>query len=104
MTEEGDLSIITSMLYFAGKHPDALVADQFVKSLGFQPLRDPSSTLDDVDWNRGLIIRDCHAGNWIVAGDAGFRSISFPSKSAHWMRRITEHRCNDSLNSDQVKS
>ncbi len=70
MTEEGDLSIITSMLYFAGKHPDALVADQFVKSLGFQPLRDPSSTLDYVDWNRGLIIRDCHAGNWIVAGDA----------------------------------
>ncbi len=70
INEKGELSIITSMAYFAGQHPDPVTSDRFVKSLGFELLRDASSTLDYVHPGTGLILRDCHAGNWIVAGEA----------------------------------
>ena len=66
--KHGELSIMTSMFYFTGRHPEPTEADKFVKSLGFELLSDGSSTLDYINAKENLIIRDCHAGNWIKAG------------------------------------
>ena len=63
--EQGRLSIITTMSFYQGPHPEPLETDAFIKSLGFEMLRDGSSTLDYIHGRAGLIIRDCHPRNWI---------------------------------------
>jgi hypothetical protein len=64
-TPTKEISIITSMQFFKGPHPSGEEADAFVKSLGFKPLSYGTTTLDYIDQKRGLILRDCHPGNWI---------------------------------------
>jgi hypothetical protein len=60
-----EISIITSMNYFLGPHPTPVEADEFVRSLGFELLRDGSSTLDYFNSEAKLILRDSHPGNWV---------------------------------------
>lgn len=66
-TSERQISIVTSMQYFSGGHPTSSEADGFIKSLGFEPLKDRSDTLDYINYQSKLIIRDCHPLNWIKA-------------------------------------
>lgn len=58
------------MAYYRGPHPEAAETDAFIKSLGFEPLRDGSATLDYIHAAAGLVIRDCHPKNWIKSGGA----------------------------------
>jgi hypothetical protein len=65
-TESGEVSIVTSMTFFTGKHPGARETDNFIKTgLGFDPLHDGSATLDYISADGQLILRDCHPKNWI---------------------------------------
>jgi len=66
-TERKELSLVTSMQFFAGKHPSSQEADRFVRSLDFEPLKDASDTLDYINHQSRLILRDCHPLNWIKA-------------------------------------
>lgn len=64
-TPQDTISIVTSMQFFSGPHPTSEEADEFVRSLGFELHYDHSSTLDYINAERSLILRDCHPGNWI---------------------------------------
>jgi len=66
-TQSGQISLVTSMQYFAGPHPSSGEADQFIQSLGFEFFKDASDTLDYINHPSKLIIRDCHPLNWIKA-------------------------------------
>ena len=66
--DNGDPAIIVSMSYFQGPHPTLEETDHFIRNhLGYVPLRDASTTLDYISKDRRIILRDCHAKNWIKA-------------------------------------
>ncbi|MGC1481062.1 MAG: hypothetical protein WA771_11195 [Chthoniobacterales bacterium] len=69
-SDTGEFSVVMSMQFIAGPHPELDAVVEFVERRGFETLRDRSITLDFVNWNEGLILRDCHPKNWIAAGGA----------------------------------
>jgi hypothetical protein len=64
-TKDGKISIVTSMQYFKGPHPEEEETKNFIESLGFEPWQDNTLTLDYIHKKAGIIIRDCHSKNWI---------------------------------------
>jgi len=64
--EKGEFSILTSMRSFPGPHPTGKEVDKFLKGEGFEVLDDGSGTMDYIHHAFGLILRDCHAQNWVV--------------------------------------
>jgi hypothetical protein len=61
-----DSAILTSMVYFPGRHPSQRQVGQYLKGLGFEKYSDESETLDFLHPRFGLILRDCHPQNWVV--------------------------------------
>lgn len=63
---EDQYSIISSMNWFPGPHPEGKEVDKFLKEAGFAVLDDGSGTMDYIHNKAGLILRDCHAQNWVI--------------------------------------
>jgi len=63
---KGEYSILTSMRNFPGPHQAGEDVEKFLKGEGFEALDDGSGTMDFIHRDFGLILRDCHAQNWVV--------------------------------------
>jgi hypothetical protein len=67
-TANGEYSILTTMQYLSGSPPTLAEIDQFLRSIGFSPHSDGSSTIDYRRQDLEIILRDCHPGNWVKTG------------------------------------
>ncbi len=65
----GQCSIISSIRFFPGPHPDGHTVDSYLKEAGFALLSDGSGTMDYINRDFRLILRDCHPQNWIMDRD-----------------------------------
>ena len=58
-------SIVTSMQYIEGKHPQPRQIGNHMKALGWEEFNDESQTLDYRHPGLRQIIRDAHPHNWV---------------------------------------